>query len=70
MLKFDIFGKQIAVERNADRWVPYFFGTEGKRRRADFEIPDSITEAELCRYLADLFHESASASHPDALRVE
>ena len=69
MLKFNVFGKLIGVESTGVGWTPFFIGAEGKRRRAEFEIPDALAEEELPRYLADLFHESACAAHPDVFRI-
>ena len=69
-LRFNVFGTLIAVERGAHGWQPYLLGHDGKRRRAEFEIPEFIAEEELCQYLADLFHESASPAHPEALQLK
>lgn len=59
-LKFNIFGSFIAVTGTFGSWRAFYFGTEGKKRAADFVIPDDITEQDLCEYLADLFHENAT----------
>jgi hypothetical protein len=69
MHRFKVFGNIIVVEPTATGWEPFFAGAEGKRRRAGFEIPGFIAEDELCQFLADLFHESATAAHPDAYRI-
>jgi hypothetical protein len=69
VLRFDVFGTAMGIERVGGRWVPFLLGAEGKRRRAEFEIPGSLSEEELAGYLADLFHESATAAHPRVLRV-
>jgi hypothetical protein len=68
--RFSVFGTIIAVERTALGWAPFIVGSEGKRRRAEFEVPEFIGEEELCQYLADLLHERASPAHPDAFRLE
>lgn len=68
-LRFDVFGTPMAVERSAGGWVPYLLGADGKRRRAEFEIPDFLTEEEPAGYLADLFHESATPAHPEVVRI-
>lgn len=46
-------------------------GPDGKRRRAtDVVVPDFVTEAEIDQYLADVFHESATALHSAVRRSE
>ncbi|KGS08413.1 DUF7661 family protein [Burkholderia sp. ABCPW 111] len=64
-LRFDVFGKQILVERAQDRWVPFYPGSDGKRRPAHFVIPDFLEAEELGQYLGDLFHESATPDNGD-----
>lgn len=66
-MRFDIFGREIIVERDADRWMAYYPG-EGKRRSADIVIPPELTEEELVGYLADLFHELARPGQQEARR--
>lgn len=68
-LRFDVYGVRIAVQRTADGWQAFALGADGKRRRADFEVPAFIGEDEVGQYLADLFHDSASAAHPDVVRI-
>lgn len=67
MLRFDVFGKRVGVERTPGGWITYWLGNEGKRRPAEFVIPDFVAEDELAQYLRDLFHESASPQHPDVV---
>ena len=59
-LRFNIFGALIAVTGAPGAWRAFLLGTEGKRRAADFVVPDDVAEHELCEYLADLFHEHAT----------
>lgn len=59
-LKFKIFGSLIAVTGEQGGWQACYFGTDGKRRPADFIIPGDLAEADLCDYLADLLHEDAT----------
>jgi hypothetical protein len=66
---FEVFGTLVDVERRGVGWVAFFPGADGRRRRANIEIPDFLSESELCQYLADMFHESASPSHPDTFRI-
>ncbi|MBN3852038.1 hypothetical protein G3N59_01470 [Paraburkholderia sp. Ac-20340] len=67
--RFDVFGRQMAIVRSESGWVAYLIGTEGKRRRAAFEIPDFIAADELMQYLDDLFHEDASPQRPTVERL-
>ncbi|AOK31525.1 hypothetical protein WS67_07900 [Burkholderia singularis] len=68
--QFDVFGKQIWVERVQDRWVPFYPGNDGKRRPAHFVIPDFLDAAELGQYLGDLFHESATPDKGNVKRLD
>ena len=38
--------------------------------RAGFVVPNFLAEEELCQYLADLFHESASPSNGEVFQIE
>jgi hypothetical protein len=67
--RFDVFGRRMAIVRSENRWVAYLIGTEGKRRRAAFEIPDFIGADELMQYLDDLFHEDASPQRPAVVKL-
>lgn len=67
--RVNVFGILVRVEASASGWQPFIAGPDGKRRRADFEIPAFVTEDELCQYLADLFHESATSAHPETFRL-
>lgn len=63
--RFNVFGTIVQVEAIATGWQAFIAGPDGKRRRADFEVPEFITEDELCQYLADIFHQSATPAHPE-----
>jgi hypothetical protein len=70
ILKFDVFGRTILVEKSADGWMAFYPGNEGKKRPAtDIIMPPSLSESDIEQYLADLFHESASKKHPDIKRL-
>jgi hypothetical protein len=70
MLRFDVYGRQVGVVRDNDRWTAVWVGSEGKHRPAPgIAIPPELHESELRRFLADLFHESASADKPDVFRL-
>ena len=68
-LRFDVFGREVAVERTAGGWRPLLIGSEGKSRPADFRIPSTLGEDELLAYLDDLFHEYATAERPRVRRI-
>ena len=67
--RFNIFGALIAVSRSQGGWKAYHLGPDGKRRPADFIVPDDIAEDDLCEYLADLFHENATPRNSTARRL-
>ncbi len=67
--RFDVFGQRVAVVAADGGWVPYWLG-DGKRRRADFEVPAFVGAHELAQYLADLFHESATPENAEVRRID
>jgi len=67
--KFNIFGALIAVTGSSGTWRAFHLGEEGKRRPAEFIVPDDIAEHELCEYLADLFHEHATPKNNTATQI-
>lgn len=68
--RFNIFGAFISVAGSNGNWRAFYFGADGKRRPADFVVPNDVAEDELCEYLADLFHENATPRNPDAVQLE
>lgn len=68
--RFNVFGRVFAIVGRQGSWTAYALGPEGKRGPAGFIVPDFLSEDELCQYLADLFHESASRSNGDVFRIE
>lgn len=70
MLRFDVFGTLLGVERVDDGWRVFYIGAEGKHRLAeDVVIPPSVNEEGLAEYLADLRHEFATAAYPTVCRL-
>jgi len=69
-LKFNVFGKLVAIVGEPGRWSAFLPGSDGKRRPADFVVPDFLSEAELCQYLADVFHELATPANGTVVRLE
>lgn len=68
-LCFSVYTRLIAIVRQDAGWAAFVLGADGKRRAADFVIPDFVTEDELCEYLADLFHEVATPTNGDVHRI-
>ena len=70
MIRFDVFGRLIGVERIGGEWQAYHLEGEGKRRRAPgVIIPTFVEEDDLAQYLADLCHERARPETPDVRRL-
>ncbi|MDO8033058.1 hypothetical protein O3297_06515 [Janthinobacterium sp. SUN128] len=67
--RFNIFGTLIGVRESQGAWRACYLGAEGKRRPADFIIPDDIHADALCEYLADLFHEEATPRNNTATQI-
>ena len=65
MRRFNVFGRIVSIERAGARWAAFLHGADGKRRPADFVVPDFIPESELEQYLFDLFHENATPTNGD-----
>ncbi len=68
-LRFNVFGRILAIRGEPGAWQPFYPGNDGTRRPADFIIPSEITEDGLADYLADLFHEDANASRNTVQRL-
>ena len=68
-VRFNIFGALIAVVGSQGRWRAFYLGADGKRRPADFVVPDDVSEEELCEYLADLYHENATPRNSNAVQL-
>jgi hypothetical protein len=70
LIKLDVFGRLMVAERIHGRWRLLDVGADGKRSPVgNVVIPDSVSESEIDRYLADIFHESATESHPRVRRL-
>jgi hypothetical protein len=69
-LRFSVFGKRIGIVVEGGNRTAYLLGEDGKRRPAEFSIPDFLAEDELCQYLADLYHESATPTNRDVYRID
>lgn len=67
--RFNVFGQLVVIKGAPGEWVAYLLGPDGKRRKADFVVPAALAEEQLCQYLSDLFHESASSTQPSVTRI-
>lgn len=68
-LRFNVFGRLLLVEAGTDGWKAFYMGADGKRRVADFSIPEFLREDELAQYLDDLFHEYAMPWNRDVRQL-
>ena len=68
--RFNVFGKLFAVVATNNGWDAFALGPGGKRRPAEFVVPDFIPAEELAQYLGDLFHESATPMSNDVTQIE
>ena len=68
-LRFNVFGTLVIITGAPGAWQAFYPGSDGKRRPADFIVPDDIPEEGLLEYLADLFHEDATPRRPTVLRL-
>jgi hypothetical protein len=68
--RFNVYGRIVAIVGAPGTWSAFLLGNDGKRRPAGFIVPAFLPEDELCQYLADLFHESATPHNGDVLRID
>ena len=68
--RFNVFGRLVVIMGAPGQWSAFLLGSDGKRRKADFVVPGSLGEGELCQYLSDLFHESATSTQPAVKRID
>ena len=68
-LRFNVFGRIFAIAGEPGRGWSAFALADGKRVPAGFIVPAFLLEDELCQYLADLFHESATPTNGDVIRL-
>ena len=71
ILKFDVFGRDVLIEKTAEGWQVFYLGNEGKRRPArDIIVPPNIEESDIAQYLDDLCHEWATERNNSVNRVD
>jgi len=69
-MKFNVYSRQLEVNRHQGQWQVLVSGSEGKKRLAeDIVIPADVREEELTEYLADLCHEWARDGHDRVIRL-
>ena len=69
MIRFDVFGNGIGVQRSGLGWTTECLGNEGKRQSRDFVILELVAEGYVGQHCADLFHKSAWSECPDLKRA-
>lgn len=67
--RFDVFGREIIVDKTQNGWRALIAGQEGKHRPADFQIPSNLKQEDILGYLDDLFHEYATESRPRVKQI-
>jgi hypothetical protein len=71
ILRFDVFGRLVAIRRTDEQWVAYHQGPDGKLQRAfEIIIPPALEEDALPQHLADLCHEWASPEKQEVQRLD
>jgi hypothetical protein len=68
--RFNVFGRLIAIKATDNGWEAFVLGAAGKRRPAEFVVPEFIPAEGLCQYLADLFHECATPTNGDVTQIQ
>lgn len=70
-MKLDVFGrKTLEIVRRDNKWLAFYCGSEGKKRAADdLRIPASLSEEEVLGYVADIYHEYATAEFNTVKRI-
>ncbi|KFZ38747.1 hypothetical protein HR45_04855 [Shewanella mangrovi] len=68
-LKFDVFGTPMSVLRQNGEWLLFRDSGTGLRARVyEVVIPAELSDKDLASYLADIFHENATAHHANVTR--
>ncbi|WP_420909923.1 DUF7661 family protein [Microbulbifer celer] len=67
--RYNVFGREVLIEKIRGNWSTFYVGPEGKRRRAGIFIPPDISEADLTQFLSDLCHEWATEKHQEVVRI-
>ena len=67
--RFNVFGQLVVIMGAPGDWTAFLLAPDGKRRKADFTVPGSLAEDELCQYLSDLFRELASSTQRSVKQI-
>ena len=69
-LKFDLYGRDLFVEKTETGWRALYEGGDGKKYTAEnIFIPSFILEEDLEIYIDDLCHEMATPDKPNVRRI-
>lgn len=68
-IRFNVFGRLVAVTRTDTGWNAFALGSEGKRSPLGIVVPDFVAEDELAQYLHDIYHELAQPGNGDVVRL-
>ncbi len=69
-MKFNVYNRQLEVNRHQGQWRVLILGSEGKKRLGEnIVIPADVREDELMDYLADLCHEWSREGHVSVTRL-
>lgn len=71
MIRFNVFGQRMLVQRKDQHWLLYKDSETGIRARVyDVVIPDDLKEQDLASYLDDIYHEFSSEKYPTVLPIK
>ena len=71
LIKFDVFGKRMSIQREGDEWLLFRESNTGVRARVyEVVIPADLEETELATYLADIYHETANEKYSSVVRLD
>jgi len=69
-MRFNIYGRHIAVRKRDGEWQCFLLGADGKRREMDLSIPAFVAEEEVLQFLSDIFHECATPASAAPVRLQ
>lgn len=62
LIIFNVFGKKMSVQRKSNEWLLFLESETSLRVRVyDVVIPSELSQEELPRFLADIYHENATS---------
>ncbi|PSW21136.1 hypothetical protein C9I98_04075 [Photobacterium sanctipauli] len=70
-LMFDVFGTKMSVQKKDGFWLLFKESDTAMRARIyDVVIPPELEEDDLATYLADIYHENATAARSEVKRLK